>query len=300
MNFPSIRSVGKALRRKSEQRRLPLLYAGFALVVFLVALVVTFPHETLVRQSLYSATVGSDTTIDFTALHFRPPLAYQVDDLQIRPDRNEPFELRITKLHVAPALFSLLIPGQRNAVDLELEIWGGQLEARLAGDPDDFAIAAAGSKLNLAEAISTALPTPGKIYGNAQFELVAEGTDKGRSIAGSLTLAIRDLALRELTARGFKVPDLTFETVDLAVDADGGVLHVRKFVASGNEVSIRATGKVTLHRSWKRSALELRFELSIDEDAPSGLRVLPRLLPKRKNGESFYDIRGTLGNPRIQ
>ena len=296
----TVGSLLKSLKSRASQRRLPLLYTGFTVFVFLVAIIVTFPHETLIRQGLDRATAGSDTTVDFKTLQFRPLLGYHVEDLRVVPDRDEAFELRVAGLQATPSIISLLVPGRRNALDLELDIWGGELAARLAGDPDDFAITAAGSGLNLEDATRGLLPANGKIYGSAALELDAEGTDQGRTIDGTLILAVRDLALRDLMARGFKVPDLTFETLDLSIEAAGDTLQVRNFVATGNEVSIRATGKIKLNRSWKRSMLDLRFELTIDPDAPSGLRVLPRLLPKRKNGETFYDIIGTLGNPRIQ
>jgi type II secretion system protein N len=300
MRLPRLPFSGKGQQNEPSERYLVGLYLGFAFLVFLIALLWTFPHETLVREGLRQATAGSPTRIDFAQLRYRPPLGYEVEDLRIVPDPGSAFELQAGQLHAQPSLLSLLVPGRRNAVDLNLAIWGGQVEARIAGDPDDFAIDAVGQNLKLDEATRGAFPPAGKIYGNGRLELAVEGTDGGRLIEGALQLAIRDLALRDLMAQGFKIPDLTFETLDLEAEADGQTLQIRKLVANGNEVSIRATGKIKLNRVWKRSTLDLRFELRIDPDAPAGLRMLPRLLPKRNDGDTFYKIRGTLGKPRLQ
>jgi len=300
MRLPRLPFSGKGPQNESSERYLLGLYFGFAALVFLIALLVTFPHETLVREGLRQATAGSPTRIDFAELRYRPPLGYEVSDLRIVPDPGSAFELQAGQLHARPSMLSLLVPGQRNAVDLDVALWGGQLEARIAGDPDDFAIDALGENLKLDEATRGAFPPAGKIYGSGRLELAVEGKDRGRRLEGALRLAVRDLALRDLMAQGFKVPDLTFETLDLEAEADGQTLQIRKLVANGSEISIRATGKIKLNRVWKRSTLDLRFELVIDPDAPAGLRMLPRLLPKRKDDETFYKIRGTLGKPRLQ
>lgn len=300
MKLPRLRFSGKGQQNESSERYLLGLYFGFAFLVFLVALLLTFPHETLVREGLRQATAGSPTQIDFARLRYRPPFGYEVSDLRIVPDPGNSFEFQASQLHARPSVLSLLIPGRRNAVALDADLWGGQVEVRIAGDPEDFAIDAVGQNLKLDEASRGAFPPAGRIYGNGRLELAVEGTDSGRRLQGELRLAIRDLALRDLMAQGFKVPDLTFETLDLEAEADGQTIQIRKLVANGNEVSIRATGKIKLNRVWKRSTLDLRFELMIDPDAPAGLRMLPRLLPQRKDGESFYKILGTLGKPRLQ
>ena len=299
MKIGPLRSFQNVLPAQSSERRLAIVYAAFALVIFFTALVVTFPHETLVRMGIRNATAESSVTIDFSELHFRPPFGYQVSDLHIVSDSRQPFSLRVSDLKATPSLLSLIIPGQRNAVDLTLSIWGGLLEGRLAGDPANFAITARGEGLDIASATQGALPPPGQIYGKARLDLDVEGTEDGRQLEGNLILAVQNLALRDLTAGGFKVPDLTFDTLEMAVEARGNSLKIRKFVVQGSDVSIRATGKITRNRFWKRSSLDLRFELIISPDAPAGLRILPRLLPKRKDGEQFYNLRGTLAKPRI-
>ena len=268
MKLPRLRFSGKGQQNESSERYLLGLYFGFAFLVFLVALLLTFPHETLVREGLRQATAGSPTQIDFARLRYRPPFGYEVSDLRIVPDPGNSFEFQASQLHARPSVLSLLIPGRRNAVALDADLWGGQVEVRIAGDPEDFAIDAVGQNLKLDEASRGAFPPAGRIYGNGRLELAVEGTDSGRRLQGELRLAIRDLALRDLMAQGFKVPDLTFETLDLEAEADGQTIQIRKLVANGNEVSIRATGKIKLNRVWKRSTLDLRFELMIDPDAP--------------------------------
>ena len=300
MKLDRLRSFGKTLRTRASEHRLAWLYLGFSAAVFIVALVTTFPHETLVREGLRHATAGSPTQIDFASLRYQPLLGYEVADLRIVPDTAQSFQLQVDALHAKPAILSLLIPGQRNAVELDLAIFGGQMEATVAGNPDDFAVVVVGQNLKLDEATRGAFPPPGRVSGTAALDLAAQSSDGGRTLEGTLALRAQDIALRDMMAQGFKIPDLSFEALELEAAADGDTIHVRKLVATGNEVSIRATGKIKLHRSWKRSSLDLRFELNISPDAPAGLRMIPRLLPKRKDGESFYDVRGTLARPRLQ
>lgn len=287
------------LRRTLFRYRLALGYACFAFAVFVVGVLATLPHEEIARRLIKSATRGSAVGLEFRELSFRPLLGYTIRDLHLMADRNSGPTIRIDSLDAAPVLTSLLLPTAPNAVDLEAQLWGGSLEARLAGDDSRLLLALEGEGLELAQATRGLFPGGGSVQGTARIALDIEGEPRGDEFAGGLSLDVTAVGLRDLLAAGFKVPNLTFETVQLRAKLDGRRLEISEFSAQGRELSLRATGRIQLARRLESSTLDIRFELQIREDAPAGLRSLPLLLPKRTQGDAFYKLKGTLRRPKL-
>ncbi|MFP6662931.1 MAG: type II secretion system protein GspN [Deltaproteobacteria bacterium] len=294
------RSISFAgLRDALGRHRLAIGYTCFTLAVFVVGVVATLPHEKIARQLIERATRSSAVGIEFRELSLRPLLGYTVRDLQILPEGKDGPTIHIDSLDAAPVLTSLLLPGAPAAIDLEARLWGGVLEARLAGDPRGFLLALEGENLELAEATRGLFPGGGALLGTARIALDLEGDPRGRELVGALSLDAAAVGLRDLLAAGFKVPNLTFESVQLRARLDGKRLEISEFSARGAELTLRATGRIQLAQPLESSILDIRFELQIHADAPAGLRALPLLLPKRTQGDAFYKLKGTLRRPKL-
>jgi type II secretion system protein N len=287
------------LRGALSRHRLGIGYILFTLTVFLVSVVATLPHEEIARHLIERATRGSSTRVEFREISFRPLLGYTIRDLRITPDSTGGPTIRVESLDATPVLTSLLLPTGPTELDLEAVLWGGGLEARLGGDGRNFMLTLEAEGLDLGEATSGLFPAGGALEGQARVLLAIEGDSRGRELFGALDLKATAVGLRDLLAAGFKVPNLTFESVQLSAKLDGRRLEISEFSARGRELMLRATGRIRLAERLKSSTLDIRFELQISDEAPSGLRALPLLLPKRKDGEAFYKLQGTLERPTL-
>ena len=274
-------------------------YATFSLVAFLAALLVTFPHEEVARSLLTEATREGDTRADFRRLDFSPPLAWMAHDVVIVPDRESELAIRLDRLRASPAWTSLVIPGRLPALDLDVDLWNGSAVIAAGSDGKEFTLDLEATGIDLAEATDGMLPGAGRLGGRADLALEASGDIKGRDLAGEVVLLVQGIALRELTLSGFQLPDLDLSDASLRATLEGNTIRIAEFLARGKGLRLRATGTIQRNRRFDRSTLDLRVEIEITDAAPSSLRGLRMLLPKRKAGESFYQLRGTIRRPKL-
>ena len=288
-----------SIRGALSQHRSAIGYGLFTLAVMIVGVITMFPHEEMTRRLLGDALKTSPIGIDFRQLRFRPLLGYKIDGLRIAPDRTADFLIQVDSLDAAPNLTSLLLPGMRPAVDIEAELWGGRIDASLAAGTSEFSIDLEADDLNLGEASAGAFPQGGSLRGSADLSLELQGRTTGEALLGNAILNATNVALDEILISGFKVPELSFSNVTLRASLEDRTIRVIEFTAQGAEVVLRATGKIGLRTRLEYSTLDIRFEVTVADNAPPGLRALRLLLPK-KPGDSFHSLRGTLRRPVVR
>ena len=125
----------------------------------------------------------------------------------------------------------------------------------------------------------------GKLGGN--FEMTGD-SGKGR-------LWIKGVTSRDLTVKGFKIPDLDFDQCWLEVEVKGDRLMVKKLEMDGKELKIRATGDLMLR---ERGMMNLAVKLKPSERMAQEQSWITGLL-KNKDAEGYYQftLGGTLAEP---
>ena len=125
----------------------------------------------------------------------------------------------------------------------------------------------------------------GKLGGN--FEMTGD-SGKGR-------LWIKGVTSRDLTVKGFKIPDLDFDQCWLEAEVKGDRLIVKKLEMDGKELKIRATGELVLR---ERGMMNLAIKLKPSERMAQEQSWVTNLL-KNKDAEGYYQftLGGTLAEP---
>jgi type II secretion system protein N len=122
-----------------------------------------------------------------------------------------------------------------------------------------------------------------------------------QSTDGELALSVAGLALHQLAARGFPIPDARFAQTDLVAQIAGPRVAVKQFAANGDDLNLIASGDVTLRDPVVQSLLNLRLGVDVAAQAPPPIRVLTALLPRRAAGEtSNYTLGGTIAAPSLR
>ncbi len=299
MKWPRRPPSPAAIRAFFSRHVLFFGYAAFSLVALLTALLVTFPHEELARRLVAEGTRNTDIRADFRRLNFSPPLAWAARDIVILPDSDGALAIRVDELRASPGWTSLVLPGVLPALDLDANLWNGTAIATAGSDGEKFTLDLRAEDLDLAAAASGLLPGEGRIGGRANLALEASGDLQGRELVGDVELIVADITLRGLSLEGFQLPDLDLSELKLRGTLAGKTVQVSEFLARGPGVSLRATGTIQRARRFDSSRLDLRVEIQITDAAPSSLRGLRLLLPRRQPGESFYKLGGTIRRPKL-
>ncbi len=125
----------------------------------------------------------------------------------------------------------------------------------------------------------------GKLGGN--FEMTGD-SGKGR-------LWIKGVTSRDLTVKGFKIPDLDFDQCWLEAEVKGDRLMVKKLEMDGKELKITATGDLVLR---ERGMMNLAVKLKPSERMAQEQSWITSLI-KNKDAEGYYlfTLGGTLTEP---
>jgi type II secretion system protein N len=294
--------VGRRILSWLDEHRAGLASAAVALVVFVVALAWSLPHDLIARRALETATVGGPVGVDFQSVAFAFPNGYRFTGLRLTPQQKPDAVVAIDELTVRAPLLSLLA-GDPRKLDLSGRAYGGTLEGHAAlrgsaGGALDLRL----GEIDLGRALAPFLDPPGSVEGRATLDLRLSGDGRTtQSADGDLDLSVTGLAVHQLAARGFPIPDARFAQADLTAQIAGPKVTVKQFAASGDELNLVASGDVTLRDPVVQSLLNLRLGVDVAAQAPPPIRVLTALLPRRAAGEaSNYTLGGTIAAPSLR
>ena len=289
--------IAALLRARAEL----LAYAAFTLLVFLVALVWSLPHDLIAARAIDVATAGAPVRIGFRSVALAFPNGYRFTDLRLTPLGASQPVATLSEVTLRVPIGGLLTGNFRQAV-VDGQAYGGEFHgwARLAGNRASGALDAKGIRLE--PAVAPFLPPPGRVQGTADiaFRIAGDGRTT-QSSEGDLTLAIRGLSLEQVSVRGFRVPDVSFPTVDASAQVFGARLQVKEVRAAGDDLRFDASGDVLLRDQLQQSVLNLRMNVEIPPNAQPALRLVSGLLPKRNPGEPpSYTVKGTIVAPVVR
>ncbi len=288
---------GAAVRRRSGL----LGYALFTVLVFLVALVWTLPHDLIARRAVATALASAPVELTFRSVHFAFPNGYRFADVRVLPAGGGETLASLGELTVRLPLAALLT-GDFNRAAFSGRAYGGQFAGQVgrAGERISGELEASGVRLE--PALAPLVPPPGRVGGTARLSLRLSGDGRTtQSSQGELELSVADLSLEQVSVRGIRLPDLSFPTASGAAQIFGPRLQVKELSASGPDLRLTASGDVVLREPTPQSVLNLRLTIDVPPGAQPGLRVATALLPKRAAGEApNYTLKGTLAAPVLR
>ncbi len=293
-------SLGAGLQRPEPT----LLYYGlYTLVLFLVALAATFPHDLLLQRALRRATLGTRVTVASEGGTLGWSLAYGIDALRIRrSDGDGEALLQVEDVDLSPSLLGLL-RGSPYPVGVGLSLYGGTLRATIDPRPASFRVAATLADVDLARYTGLRPMVEGAIRGRLQGTLDVDGAGRGPAAAGgTVALSLPGLVLEGVKVNGITVPDLRFGDVHLAGALKNGRLEIGELVALGDELTVRGDGSVLVRTPLPASVLGLDLVVTPTERASDGLRMMVSMLPgsKADGGARRIAVGGTLGRPTVR
>jgi type II secretion system protein N len=232
-------------------------------------------------------------------LGFFPSLRYRLDHPVI--ELSEQTQIELDDLEVRPALLKLLT-GSVGGV------------ATLHQGKGDLLLNAGLRKNSVSiEAVMTELDL-GKIGAFSFAGIKGGGSLNGRvdlngapadftAMNGTIDFKLKGVNLEEQTLYGFKIPPVLLSDGNITADLRSGKLSLKN-VALGrqnDDLSLTASGDVTLNRNLNSSLLNLRITLSLSEKLKAAFSFIDMMLSgsKQKDGRYAFKLTGPLAQPTL-
>ncbi len=283
--------------------RRTILYLGYTAILFMAFLLLTFPHEMLIRRVLSSISQGP-VAVDFTGANFAWLNGYELTGMRIGPgteDGQAPYQ-ECSRLWVRPAL-AALVRGQIYDLLLQAELYGGTAEGEVQMTDGGMQGTLHWKDLNVGRYRTlTALldegQLAGRVSGSLGFERHGAKLDAMQS-TGELTL--EGAALTAAKISGFPVPDLHLRQTKLKFVIRGGRVEIQDLQATG-DVDLQASGYIVLHEPVQDSIINLRTTIQQSLATPDAVKTLVGLIPRAPGSkpDAPMMITGTLGQPHVR
>ena len=262
-----------------------LLFAGYFVAAFLIFLLLLFPFDRI--KARIESEVRLRTPYELAIARISPRFFNTVvlSDVVVS-DKSGKVLFESPAIRTSVSLFGLI--RGLTALSMQATAYSGDLlvKTQQGTGRQYLFVDANGLDVGSYPLLKNAgVHLTGKLGGN--FEMT-NGSGKGR-------LWIKGVTSRDLTVKGFKIPDLDFEQCWLEVDVKGDRLVVKKLELDGKELKIRATGDLVLR---ERGIMSLAVKLKPSERMAQEQAWITSLL-KSKDAEGYYQftLGGTLAEP---
>jgi type II secretion system protein N len=262
-----------------------LLFTVYFVVAFLFFLFVLFPFDRI--KTKVESEVRRSTTLELTIARITPRFLnrFVLADV-VLSDRQGKVLFESPSVTTTLSLLNLVRGSV--AATLTSRAYGGQVLVKMQQAPGRqyLMVDSDGLDIGAYRLLKDAgLRLTGKIGGN--FEMTG-ASGKGR-------IWVKNIASRQLTVKGFPVPDLDFEKGWLDLDVKGDRLLIKKLELDGKDLAVRAAGDVVM-REQGMINITIRFrpsERMLHEQA-----AMFSLL-KDRDPEGYYQIKlgGTIASP---
>jgi type II secretion system protein N len=281
--------------------RSTLLYVGYTLLLFVVFVLLTFPHELLVRRALSSVNRGP-VGIDFKAVNFAWFNGYQLSGTRVGPLNSDhtPY-LECSRVWVRPA-WGALVRGNPYNFLVEADLYGGQArgELSLAGGGVDGWLQWRGLDVGRYRTL-TALLDEGQIGGkvSGQFSFQARSNLGAGQASGEIVLD--GASINAGKVKGFPVPDIKLRQTRMKFQMQSGHVELQEVEVTG-DVNAQGSGQIVLREPLLDSTLNLRASIVTSLETPDTLKAAVALIPRPPGAkpDAPITITGTLGSPRIR
>ncbi|HVN87849.1 MAG TPA: type II secretion system protein GspN [Candidatus Binatia bacterium] len=298
---PSFEWIGDWLSRSL------VLYGVYTCVLFLIFMIVNFPHEVVVRRVLGTFDLGQ-VQLDFNAVRFAWHRGYELQGVKVSlptgPSEYTPV-IEASTFDVRPALASL-IKGQLNQWQWQAELYGGIVAGEWIMNPATKAGTAqiALTKIDLGRhrALAAQLDE-GQITGQLSGVLSAQISPRdarAAQVTGDLTIARPGVLGAKV--KGFKLPDLQFNQGKGKFTLKADRLDLQDVKFTGDQLNASVSGQIVFRQPASASTLNLRATLEPSPATPDQIKVLLALIPRAPNAkpDAPFTITGTLAAPQVK
>src|SRR5512147_892623 len=260
-------------------------FAAYFVAAFLLFLYILFPYDR--AKTRLESEVRLRTPVELSIARISPRFInlFELTDVVVSDQKGRVL-FESPSVRTALSLISLI----RGTLSLEMKAkaYGGDLlvKAQQGKGRQYFLIDANGLDVGSYRLLKNAgLKLSGRFGGNIEM---TGSAGKGR-------LWIKGLSSRELTIKGFPVPDLDFDQCWLEAEIKGDRLTIRKLELDGKELAVRCLGDVVLR---EHGTINLTVRLKPSERLAQEQSGLLSLL-KSRDAEGYYQfgIGGTLSDP---
>lgn len=284
--------------------RTTLLYVAYTLVWFVIFLVLTFPHDLVVRRVLMALSDGP-VDVQCAAVHLAWFGGYELQGLTVRadaaPDGVAPF-LESSRFFVRPSLGALL-HGNPYAMVVQADLYGGRVDGEMALRGGTFAgsLRWNGLRVDRYRALTALLEDgqiDGRVSGSFDFEARGPNFVTGQ---GSGEVTIDDARLASAKVNGFTIPDLALAETRATFKVTNGRMEIQDLSASG-DLTVQGSGQVVFRDPPTESTLNLRATFSTTPTTSDGIKGALALIPRPPGAkpDAPVTITGTLLRPRFR
>jgi len=293
---PNFDALGGVLNRTV------LLYAGYTVVLFLVFLIVNFPHDMVVRRVVNQLDL-SPLQLDFTSASFAWHHGYELHGLRVTDAAATDLPvLELTNLQVLPELRGLM-RGEFTGVSLRGSLYGGSADGQWSISGKGGSGQVTLEKLDLGRYRPLTLQLDeGQVTGqlSGTFSVQLTGDRHAAQVAGDLIVNRPGLANAKI--KGFKVPDLTFAQAKGKLSLKGDRLEIQEFRATGDMLGVQGSGSIVLREPPETSQLNLRVTFEQSAATPDVIKAALALIPHAPNArpDAPVTITGTFAAPQFR
>jgi type II secretion system protein N len=262
-----------------------LSFTAYFIAAFLLFLYLLFPYDR--AKARLESEVRLRTPVDLSIARIAPRFVnrFELTDVVVSDQKGRVL-FESPSVRTAVSLAGLL--RGTLSLDVKAKAYGGDLimKAQQSRGRQAFLIDANGLDVGSYRLLRDAgLKLSGRFGGN--FEMTGN--------AGKGRLWLKGLASRELTIKGFPIPDLDFEQCWLEAEIKGDRLTIRKLELDGKELTVRCLGDVVLR---ERGTINLTVRLKPSERLAQEQAGVLSLL-KNRDADGFYQfsLGGTLSEP---
>jgi type II secretion system protein N len=284
--------------------RTVLLYGVFTLVLFLVFLIVNFPHDILIRRAVSQLRL-EPIQLDFQSAHFAWHRGYELRGLQLLANGGGemPPLLECSTVDLWPNLGGL-VRGEFRGVSLDGELYGGHASGEWVVSDGGGAghVELSGLEVGRYRALAAQFDE-GQVTGqlSAAVTVQLNGSER-RKAELNAELSIARPAFTGLKVKGFTIPDLQFAEAQGKVNVKGERVELQEFKATGDQLTVQLSGSITMREPVGASPINLRAILQPSAATPDGIKAMLALIPRRPNTapDAPITITGTLGSPQLR
>ena len=285
---------------RGASRRSSLFYVLWTVGWFLVFLLLTFPHELVVRGWAERMVGDAGWRLQFGDVWLRPWNGYHLSEVRlVAPGQDTEPWFTAHELVVRPSWLILLGQGAF-PIHVSGRAYGGDFDGSFDG--------VAGldlhwTSLRLADYPHLSRIVDGAWSGELSGELRLGGKGDFRSLEGRGTMALKNASLTQGKAQGFVVPDLHFAEGDAEFEFRNARMEIRSLTLSGSEVDAELRGQVFLLRAGAMPVVSGNMSLKPVPGAPAGLDALLMLFNHNQrppSGTYSFTLYGPLNAMRLR
>lgn len=282
--------------------RTTVLYLGYTSVLFLVFLLVTFPHDLLIRRVLTTFNQGT-VNIEFSSAGFAWTKGYELTGLRITP-RNPPGQtpyIECSHFFVRPAIGELM-RGNPYALAISAELYGGVAQGEVNFKGGNLAGNLEWHDVSLGRYRTlTALLDDGQLAGRLSGQLGFEARGPNFSV-GQATgeMSLDGASLSAAKVNGFTVPDAKLSQTKMKFKVGSGRFEIQELSATG-DLGIQGSGQIILRDPFLESTLNLRATFLPSPATPDAIKGALMLIPHQPGAkpDAPVTITGPFGHPKF-